>query len=441
MPYIEHNPAMLLAHYTLANNLPIDHHKGVYSAIYNASRHGYPYKWDITELAQVFNKTRPWFSRETERYDIHPMVVDLLTHDNNRPLFRYVRDWREVVLEWPHKALDGSNRIAYTQDHSKGERDIQTVTSFGKYLRRHMPHCPDHLLRDFVLKYTIDPTKCGITDDMDTMIDIVRKGPKSCMSDFCHDDHPYEVYSPQYGWAMAYRMQGSEYWGRALVNREYMIYVRSYKRCANGGYSHSDEMLETWLQSQGYTHADHWEGCKLDKIDDRMPYLDGDVRAVNDCGGYWIIEAHGEYAADSTNGEVEENGRECDECEDRFDDDELHYVEDSDSTICTHCLHNNYAYAISRHGREWIRNDNAVYCASDDEYYDEAYLAYHDIVLPEGEYDHYHIDDTWTCEGSGYIYHESVPSHEIDGETYHADHLPDGWELDEHGALREVETT
>lgn len=412
----------------------------IHNAMYAHSKPEHPTFNEIVDTKYVFAKHRAWFKRETQKYPLHPMIDDLLHKSANWGMLNHVKDWREMLLEWPHGSTEDENRIAYTQSHDKGLRNIQTVTTLGKYLRRHMPTCPDHTMRDFVLRYTIDRTKCFITTDMDKIIDVVQRGPRSCMQDGSWDseDHPYIVYEPRYGWALAYRLQGDEYYGRALVNKENMTWVRSYKRCPNGGYSHDDPILDTWLQEQGYTHADDWDGLKLAKHGDIMPYLDGDSRGIDDHGDYWMICCQGEYSADQTNGRYDEGLESCADCGDSYHEDHMTYIEDH-GDVCDHCLSHNYTYVIGRRGDQYYVDDHrAVYCESDGEDYDRDYLDDNDIVYVADERAYYHQDATWYCEGSGDLYHIDTPSYEVDGCYYHEDYLPDGWEVED-GVLRVVE--
>jgi hypothetical protein len=61
-------------------------------------------------------------------------------------------DWQQLFLEWPHVSQGDRSKIAYTQNEVKGQKDIQTVTSVGKYLNRHFD-LPDHIIRDLVSRH------------------------------------------------------------------------------------------------------------------------------------------------------------------------------------------------------------------------------------------------------------------------------------------------
>jgi hypothetical protein len=423
---------------------------GLFNALYDSPLllNKQPDNGDVYKLISIFQDSRPWFAEQVGKHRLHPMVNDLLCQSYQSVLRDYITDWREMVLEWPHVAMTDPTRLAYTQSDEKGKRDQQTLTSLGKYLRRHMPDCPDHMLRDYVARYTIDSSTCDITTDLHKMIHVVQTGPKSCMQsdEWGYDDHPYNVYTPDLGWGMAYRMQGGEYWGRALVNVQDKIYVRSYKRNPNAsGYSHSDEMLEAWLSNEGYSHICDWEGYRLAKIHGRydwlMPYLDGDTKNVAEYANYFEVDRYGGYVADRTDGSMEEANREtCDCCGDDYHEDDMCSVgEDGDTRVCDGCRENHYTYVIGRRGNEYdVHNEHAVYCESDDQYYDGEYLDWNEIVYVSHVEAYYKRDEVWYCEGSCEYFTDDVPHYEINGDYYHEDYLPDGWEVVD-GDLRQLE--
>ena len=91
---------------------------------------------------------RAWFKLIYNKYQLHPAIEKVIEGYNYRP-----NDWQQLLLEWPHRSETDSNRIAYTQNERKGEANIQTVTTLGKYLQRHFT-MPDHEIRDVVALYT-----------------------------------------------------------------------------------------------------------------------------------------------------------------------------------------------------------------------------------------------------------------------------------------------
>lgn len=417
---------------------------------------------------------RDWFTATTQAHRFHPAVEHMICEALYRP-----RDWHLLLLEWPHRSVTDPSRIAYTRDERAGMADRQTVTTIGKYLTRHF-NAPDNVIRDVSALYGYGGD-ITITNDMDAMIDAVKNGPRSCMSRdltrLCDDGehrHPYAVYDPGYGWAMAVRRCGGEILGRALVwrnphNEDDKCFVRSYKR-EHSELSHSgtDEAINTFLQSQGYELRRGWPAdaplavyqLRRSSNEYLMPYIDGCVQTVNlDHAGRMFIDEDGTISADNTDGRGVHRGTECDHCGDHFDgDNEGGYVgRHEDSHVCQYCLDNHYTYVYGRRGNQYyIPSDDAVYVDSNGEYYDPGYLGDNDIVEAyDGNF--YHIDDVvyvesrdayfvsgdddvvyaedsgqyemredcWLCNESRQWYTNDTDYVEVDGETYHPDNAPE----------------
>ena len=418
-------------------------------------------------------EARRWINREIQRYKMHEVIRAAV-------LIARPRDWHQMLLEWPHVSQGDKSKIAYTQNEDKGRRDIQTVTSVGKYLNRHFD-LPDHIIRDLVSRYG-SASRFQFVNTTAEMIYHLHRGPKSCMvwgEDHgikCDDGvtrHPYETYDPKFGWHMAVRIEGDTTMGRALCMTSPMdgvkYFVRSYLRPSNeSSYSQTDDGMDTWLREQGYTKEGYWrEGEKLAYHPARdnflAPYLDGGERcvAVNererflviDSNGSWICENTGGYA---TSNEEDENSFECACCGDNTNDDDGYWVERSeDVRVCESCFNHEYTYVYGRRGNQYhVHNDNAVYVDSQSEHYDEDYLNDNEIVsLENGEYEHmeeaieingdwYSIDDEricrfedtdeygltedgWQCAQSCNWYTDDCTSFtEYKGERYHDDYIP-----------------
>ncbi len=423
---------------------------------------------------------RRWITREVERYPLHPVMeaaINLV-----RPI-----DWQQLFLEWPHVSQGDRSKIAYTQNEAKGIRDIQTVTSVGKYLHRHFD-MPDHTIRDLVARYG-SAASFKFVHTTAEMIYHLHKGPGSCMvwredrGIHCSDGvsrHPYEAYDPKYGWHMAVRIEGDETVGRALCmtspTDDKKYYVRTYARPSNnGGYSETDNGMENWLTEQGYHKRDCWrDGEKMayHETSDHFlaPYLDGGEKRVTiDVGNRCVVvDNDGEYVCDQTGGcPTDDSGDyfDCEDCGDRTPDDDGYWAgEHEDYHICSSCCDNDFTHAISRRGNHYyIRSDETVYVDSQRESYHERYLSDNGIVeLRNGEYEHheeaveingewYHIDDEdicrtedtdefllrddgcWQCEESGNWYTDSIDFVEVNGDKYHPNYAPATDDEDEDG--------
>jgi hypothetical protein len=390
-------------------------------------------------------------------------------------------------MEYPHQAESDRNRLAYTQNEQKGERNLQTVTTLGKYLTRHFPQLPDHEIRNAVASYSVGG--CKVLCTTAEMIQALMDGPNSCMTNNWRgcdlDNHPYKVYDPRLGWGLAVRIEDGEIIGRALVYEtgDQKMFVRTYLRPSNADrYSQADDSLNAWLRDQGYEHAGNWDGCLMRYYEGRgdrplAPYLDGGIKDVEvfTREGVKLLRVceNGEYHFESQDGSCtsNEDRQTCEDCGDHVDDGDGYWVNaGEDQLVCQHCCDNNYYYAYSRRGNQhYIYTDNVVHVG--DEAYDEDYLSDNNIVqLHDGEYVHSdnavyieseseyydcdsgdicyddynsqyelcdncvtledgsmcHTDDAWRCEGSGNWYADNdVDSVEIDGKTYHPDHAPE----------------
>lgn len=237
----------------------------------------------------------------------HPAIASLMRDMMNLE----AQDWHTFVLEQPSVPENGNKlRVSYWQSERKQAADLRTVTSLGKYLKRHFPTLPDHIIRDVVASAA--PAQFEIWNETSEMVRAVTDGPYSCMQWDDETYHPYECYHPGYGWAVAVRLQGQDILGRCLVNNKSKTFVRSYYREAVGhSCTGSDHALEVWLQKQGYSFSSTWpEGHKLALVEGRsseliLPYIDAkydEGRCVTRIRDHWVIDQSGEYQCDRTDG-------------------------------------------------------------------------------------------------------------------------------------------
>ena len=468
------------------------------------------YTYNPNQMINIFNDARrivryaaakgiepregDWFYRETDRYDLHPIVWAAMKVA--RP-----HDWQQLLLEWPHPSVNEAARIAYTRDERAGIADKQTVTSVGKYLRRHWPDAntmPDHTIRDLVARYGTN-SEYKLVHTMAEMLHHLANGPGSCMvwsrsGLRCADGktrHPYEVYNPKYGWHMAVGTISGETVSRALClhdkenNEKY--YVRTYLRPSRDGeYSQVDGGLENWLKEQGYVKRYSWhDGARFSYHEAEgtvlMPYLDGSDKNVaadtdddgNDC---LCIDDDGQYLCNRTDGlahnEESDDYFTCDDCGDRTDEGDGYWVTRSEDThVCSSC-HDNYIYVYGRRGNQYyVHHDYAVRCDSDDEYYDEDYLSDNNVVMLDNgscvslddaveiNGNWYHVDDEdicltedteeyalredcWQCAESCNMYSDDCTDWtEHEGERYHNDHIPAHVQAELDAATEANETT
>lgn len=383
-----------------------------------------------TEYSKAFFNLRMNFPT------IHPAVYKAF--DYAPPL-----DMRMLVMEWPHVAQTDAARLAYTRDEKAMLVDRQTVTSVGKYLRRHFSSAalPDHIIRD--LCALTQPNAMRIVRTLPEIIRHVIDGPRSCMSGSnfdVPDEHPYRVYDPDLGWGLAVRTDahGSTV-GRCLVYKSVDPddadkpgrFVRSYKREDNG-YSTADEGLEAWLREQGYIKDTSWEDAYLRWIPMMQngqelfvaPYLDGNVQRVDIDSRMLrrlVITDNGEYECDNTNGLCSAPGEPCEDCGDAVRDDTFYVGIHEDRMVCSGCADSHYTYAYTYRG--WTRripDDNVI--EVNGEYYDIDYLSDNDIVcLHDGDYanesDAVYIDRL----GEWYLSDSAEVVYLPDGEAEHID--------------------
>lgn len=454
-------------------------------AAYNAGLHR-EQQIQFDYARRIVYHTRDWHKMQQIKHPLHPAVV--AAFEQSSPVC-----WQQLLLEWPYVAETDVTRLAYTRDERSGEADRQTLTSLGKYLKRHWPDMPDHTIRDYVAKYAT-AAEFRIERTTEAIVNAVQNGPSSCMQ-FNEDDenergqldtlghHPYEVYAPCYGWHVATRRMGSKIVGRALLMQrdnaetKQKYYVRTYRRQDGEMYSQPDDELKQWLNSQGYVHKSSWNGERLAYLasghrdcDFVAPYIDGGAQYVDlDSRQQCLhIADSGDWQCANQDGTAEQvDCCTCADCGSRVREDDTHGT----GYYCDHtvgeCCIDEYTMVTGRRGNDYyVPNDEAVYVSGS--YYDSNWLGDNGIVeLHDGDYasmddavcvddewylaedekvvcDHAgdyqllakcvqlndgewaHENDTWACAGSGncYLNADDTPV-EIDGETYHADYVPE----------------
>lgn len=417
----------------------------------------------MRDLMRVLYKSRPWHRREQicSGYDMHPAIQHAVYEADPA-------NWHQLVLEWPHTSDEGKHKIAYTRDEAYGLRDDQVKVTVSKYLTRHFPSLPSHVIRDIAAKYA--PGQCKFVHTTSEMVHVIENGPSSCMSKdrdrFPDDRHPYEAYAPEFGWHMAVYMEGGNYTGRALCNEKY--FVRSYRADTGSSYSCTDDRLEAWLRAEGYTKTSSWSGYQLKQISVRgnncgflAPYLDGDAKSVTD--GFYITDddSDAQWTFNQTDGDADTISSEtCADCDDRIRDGDGHWVGvHEEEYVCDHCLRHNYTHVYGRNGNQYYLHENNSIIEVGSAYYDADYLSDNSIVeLADGDYvhsddavyvdrlsEHHLADDCVRCEHSGEYELQRDCVELTDGEWAHMDdvwrceHSNEYYLQDEEGIQYETE--
>jgi hypothetical protein len=237
------------------------------------------------------------------------------------------------------------------------------------------------------------------------------------------DRHPYICYAPEYGWAIAVRLDKGQpdiVLGRALVNKDAMQFVRSFKQHETdpNGYSYSDEKLESWLKDQGYSHDSAWnDGLKLKRVahpqrgEFMAPYIDGGTNKVDDRGTHLVIDCDGNFVCDNTDGTVSEEDQgtlvgECQVCgENVYEEDDSYRVlgrHGAEGCLCErHESRCTEVLGDNRRGGEvsyYVRDGNAV--EIDGEWYDSNNLP--DCIVTDADGEPRHEDSVVKCADDEY---------------------------------------
>lgn len=254
--------------------------------------------------------------------------------------FGLPQDWYKLAMQFPTWYPQERGLIQYFNSEAKLTKygvtpsdGLRTPTKLGRYIATHWPHIADHEIRNLVALY--GPAKIEIVKTVEQMVEAVTRGPRSCMQwelseeyDGAYDvdgvvyvNHPYEVYQPELGWAMAITKVDGRITGRALVyeNGQHKCFVRSYGKDSDG-YSSAAEDIDSQLKEMGYKYLNKWpEGVKLayipadNKVGFLSPYLDpGPQRADSEArrcdvatidGTKYLVRADaGDYILDDTEG-------------------------------------------------------------------------------------------------------------------------------------------
>jgi hypothetical protein len=414
----------------------------VHAALYNLGAAPDDFWMYFSKLKLASAMSRPWHAREQLAAELHPSISEILITDKLR---EHLRDWREMILEWPHVSDGDALKIAYTRNDADGAADRQTVTTVGRYLKRHAPTMPDHLIRDLVA--TVTPDTFKMTSDMEEILQAVINGPQSCMDgrNFNNkSDHPYNVYRPALGWSMMIRTDAhGRIMGRCMCHSGHGTdagphFVRSYGRDTPDGYSSTDQGIEATLKKLGFEKCSEWAtGAQLAKIDGDesgqylMPYLDGDTQSVSDFGDHFEISHYGDFSTGTSGYITTEDRVCCEHCNEYAPEDEMTWTGyHEDTRVCDSCISDTYVHATGRNGNEYYVHVDRASEVDGDWYVDE-YLSDNNIIeLANG--DLCHLDNAVMLSNDDYVHVDDLDDYvrlekEADNGAMYADES-DAWQ-------------
>lgn len=359
-------------------------------------------KWDASaffrEAEKIRNSDDPLFAdfaAAMQKFALHPTIEALLT-TGYQPY-----SWSQLLDEWPHVSETDPTKLAYARNRGDYTLRRYTRTTIGRYVHRHWPDLPDHIIRDLAIAKS-NTFEFRILDDTRDIVAAVTFGPSSCMKWGADDvseswyravanwwwhnsetadeydeyewwlEHPYAAYAPSLGWRLAIRCSADNpkyILGRALIHEEEKCFVRTYaRRESDEDQSCDDDILRVWLESQGYKKLKYWpEGLKLRNLphphdrnyDHFLPYIDGSCNADRQVyvmdDDYIVISEGGNLLCNHTDGgyDTVEPYAACDECGvDIYDEDDAYtaYRGGDELTVCRDCHNDHYveAYRYAR---------------------------------------------------------------------------------------------
>ena len=319
-------------------------------------------------------------------------------------------DWHvekaDTDHHFPHLVMvDDVPMVGFFQSEKHGEANRVTTMRPGRYLARFFG---DKLDNNEIENLTADVTVqagamvVGWTQDADEIEDIYVNGPSSCMSErasrYDGPCHPARVYAGP-DLAVAWLGEQDDATARAIVWPDRKVY---------GGVYGDVSRMRKLLEAKGFSRGS-FAGARIRMIvaDDGivMPYLDIADSAEID-GNVVILGRGGDVECDNTNGVSGAGCRyTCDHCGDRVDDDDTVYIEDICETWCDSCAQDtNYCdYSNERVAADCVEVHSSSRAYTRTMREDRA--ARYDVVYIEDRGEWWEMDDTFTCEDCGEIFH------------------------------------
>lgn len=333
------------------------------------------------------------------------------------------------LWEWiaAHRAQCDNTKIACYPTMADAMRKREVVMSAGRFFTATMPTASASEIQAMAERF-IAATRPVVISWAESPEDWSRvycngNGFSSCMSKFDDDEcHPARFYAyPGNGLKLAYIQSKTGIAARCIVNMDRKTYVRVY----------GDARLGQALDSEGFTHSpsNSLKNVKCNAHEGNnglvAPYLDSIGRVQwNGADNFCVITANGNYDAQCTEGyaELEDDRSCCDYCEDRTDDDDMHYSEYHGDAYCTYCNDRYRTCAIvdRRSNQDWVNNDETVTIESRAFLNDDDVLSAHNFVCIDGDW--HDLDDAIFLEYlDDYVLFDNVVKLDIaHGEDSHA---------------------
>lgn len=308
-----------------------------------------------------------------------------------------------------HQSENDPTMIAYTRNLDGLKRDIQTRTRPGKYLTQFFSNVlSTDQIRAWAEKQVSNASlsadlKFIESDNEAGWIEVYDRGPNSCMK----GDECVKVYAyPGNGLRLAYlETPEGDIVARAIV-RDYddgrKGYLRVYPNDNSTEETRWNRHMYNLLDAAGYGEQINLNNVKVQRINHRhddavmCPYIDYGSGGHQ---GFDLYDDHlllgcGDFEACNTGGWVSINeGRECDCCGERFDEDDMTYIEYDERMVCESCRDDEYTHAMGRRYEDWFPNDEVIYCNTDRQHYHRDYANDHDVYECAVTDEWYKIED------------------------------------------------
>jgi len=346
-------------------------------------------------------------------------AITLKSIDSNIEGYHLINFDRYNFIYSLHFSMSEPTLVAYypTLEHMRKRKEVRL--RFGKFLTNIKDEIgieSESIIKNYVDAYnSILHARNGWrldfidSNDREGWLNIYRDDAhvNSCMSDsdsvklYAHDRSVLRL---------AYLTNNDEaVIARCIVREDVKEYIRVYPAPEN---STSGKWLQSLLKDKGYAHGS-LEGVLIKTYDHdeggyHAPYIDrgnssgcqyGSIKNI-DGKLFFEIGDNGDYSLTMTNGRTQEDESEddnstyCEWCDDYHHEDDTQYHDNLGYSVCDGCANDCGINAINPDGdHDFIHQDDAFYCESDNEYYTREAFDEGVILRDESSGDFYLIED------------------------------------------------